>query len=202
MVLVGSIVFVSLHGEANQASSAELEPVSAATSAATVGAPVPSQTSSAGPQGSPAAHGQAVDINNLLNQSEPSRGKLRHALGQVLRCSKVSQAISSMHQVTDQRAEQLKHAKELKVDALNSGEELKLALVDALSASYRADEAYLKWAKRYKSHRCSGPTVGDSAYDAGNVASKDATAAKANFVAMWNSIAQQEGLPDRTEDEI
>ena len=141
-------------------------------------------------------------INGLLDQSKPSRGALGRAIAQVSRCKQVGKGISAMQRVTDQRGEQVALAEKLAVDALDGGEALKQSLVDALSASHRADKGYLKWAKRFKASGCGGPTVGDSAYDAGNAASEDATVAKADFVAQWSPIAQREDLPTRTEDEI
>ncbi|MGW5263864.1 hypothetical protein ACWEQG_23075 [Microbispora sp. NPDC004025] len=93
-------------------------------------------------------------------------------------------------------------AKSLDVDDLVNGQGLRETLVAALSASHRADSAYLTWARRYKAAHCRGRTVGDPAYDAGNAASVKATAAKRRFLVIWNPIAVREGLPTRQEDEI
>ncbi|MGW5154431.1 hypothetical protein ACWEPN_03005 [Nonomuraea wenchangensis] len=123
-------------------------------------------------------------------------------MSQILRCSKTSAAIAAIEQVTKQRGEQADQAKSLDVSALPKGMALKDALVQALSNSYQADKAYLKWAKRYRPHGCSGKTVGDADYDRGNAASEKATAAKTTFVRLWNPLAEQEGLPGRSKDEI
>jgi hypothetical protein len=149
-----------------------------------------------------AAHEQAVAIDKVLDESKPSRGKLQQGLSQMLRCSKTDQAVAAIQRVADQRAEQLQQAKELKVDTLDGGDDLKQHLVDALAASQRADEAYLKWAKNYQAHDCSGPTTGDAAYNAGNSASAKATKAKSAFIDLWGPIAEQEGLPARSGAEI
>jgi hypothetical protein len=165
-------------------------------------------TGSAGTTASPsspekdAAHEQAVAIDRVLDESKPSRGKLQQGLSQMLHCSKTGQAIAAIQQAADHRAEQVQQAKKLKSDALEGGDELKRHLVDALMASQRADEAYLKWAKKYQAHDCSGPTAGDAYYDAGNAASVNATKAKAAFVDLWGPIAEQEGLPARSQGGI
>ncbi|MFB9964816.1 hypothetical protein [Sinosporangium siamense] len=148
------------------------------------------------------AREQALAINDILEQSKPSRGALRSALSEMLRCSNMGEAIVNIEHVTRQRGRQADEAEGLNVSALADGAELKDSLVQALSASYRADKAYLKWAKRYRSRACSGKTVGDPNYDAGNAASAQATSAKSDFVALWNPVAEQEGLLRRTNDEI
>ncbi|MEV7804670.1 hypothetical protein AB0O28_17155 [Microbispora sp. NPDC088329] len=145
---------------------------------------------------------QAAAVDALLDQSKPSRGTLRQALSRILRCSEVAEGVEAIERVTSQRGGQAGQAEELETGALRDGDELKDALVRALTTSYRADKAYLKWAKRYRDGGCRGRTVGDSAYDAGNAASEDATAAKTEFVRLWNPIATEQGLPARSEAEI
>jgi hypothetical protein len=149
-----------------------------------------------------AAHEQAVAIDKVLDESKPSRGKLQQGLSQMLHCSNPGQAIAAIQQAADHRAEQVQQAKKLKIGALEGGDELKRHLVDALVASQQADEAYLKWAKKYQAHDCSGPTAGDAYYDAGNAASENATKAKFAFVDLWGPIAEEEGLPARSQGAI
>ncbi|MFI7534907.1 hypothetical protein [Streptosporangium sp. NPDC049376] len=156
--------------------------------------PTPSPTS--------VAHEQAVTVDEILALSEPSRGALRRGIGQVLACTEAEQGIRTIRQVTHERKEQLERAEGLALDALDGGDELKSTLMNALSASHRADKSYLKWAKRFEAGGCQGATVGDPLYDAGNAASATASRAKAEFVALWNSIARREGLPTRSSDEI
>ncbi|WP_432922458.1 hypothetical protein ACQPZZ_24460 [Microbispora sp. CA-135349] len=138
---------------------------------------------------------QAAAVDALLDQSKPSRGTLRQALSRILRCSEVAEGVEAIERVTGQRGGQAGQAEELETDALRDGDELKDALVRAPITSYRADKAYLKWAKRYRDGGCRGRTVGDSAYDAGNAASEDATAAKTEFVRLGNSAPDSRGRP-------
>ncbi|MEV0827988.1 hypothetical protein [Nonomuraea rubra] len=206
--LAGAVVFVTINrGDSGTPAAAATEQAAATESLAPAATPPaagaesapssPSQTLT-----STAAREQALAIDDLLDESEPSRGDLARAIRTILRCSNVNSGIKSIERVTRQRAEQAAAAEELNTDALPSGQQLKSALVEALSASHRADKAYLKWAKRYKAHDCSGATVGDADYDAGNAASEKATAAKIEFVDLWNPVARQEGLAERTEAEI
>ncbi|MGV9380035.1 hypothetical protein ACWDRB_29735 [Nonomuraea sp. NPDC003707] len=200
LALIGAIVFINLNNRDEiipTADSRTTEPAPAGSVVSQPSAPVASTTPA-----SSDAHYQAVAIDDLLELSEPSRGALRDALSQMLRCSKTGAAIAAIEQVTKQRGKQANRAKSLDVSGLAKGVELKDALVQALSASHRADKAYLKWAKRYQSRGCSGKTVGDLDYDTGNSASEEATEAKSTFVGLWNPLAEQEGLPGRTKDEI
>ncbi|WP_143022043.1 hypothetical protein [Nonomuraea maritima] len=206
--LAGAIVFVTTdRGDPSTPIAAATEQAAAAASSAPPSKtpPAPSPPSPSSPPEtvtSQEAHEQALAIDDLLDESKPSRGSLTRAIQTILRCSNVDSGIKSIERVTRQRAEQAAAAGELDTDALASGQQLESALVEALTASHRADQAYLKWAKRYKAHDCTGPTVGDADYDAGNVASEEATAAKTEFVDLWNPVARQEGLAERTEDEI
>lgn len=197
--LAGAIAYVThMRGEpAPVAATQPTDPVSPA-------APPPSTASPAatGHVTRPEAGEQAQAVDGLLDESAPSRGRLGPAIAKVSRCSGVDSGIKAIEEVTRQRGEQAEQARRLDLDALPAGEELKDALVEALEASHRADKAYLKWAKRFRAGKCSGPTVGDPDYDAGNAASEEATAAKIAFVRMWNPIARQEDLAQRTEEEI
>ncbi|GAA1297607.1 hypothetical protein Psi02_14750 [Planotetraspora silvatica] len=150
-----------------------------------------------------AAHVQAVAIDKVLDASKPSRGKLQQGLNMMRPpCAKAEQGIAAIQQAADQRAEQVQQAKKLKVGAIEGGDELKRQLVTALLNSQRADDAYLKWAQKYQANGCSGATVGDADYNAGNAASKSATTAKAAFVDLWGPIAEREGLPARSQGVI
>lgn len=189
----GSITGAQAPIQAAQASPAQVAITSESTEA--------QSTSASDPEGTN-AYDQAAAIDALLEESKPSRGTLRRAIGQILRCTRVGEGVSAIAMVTSQRGKQAKQAKKLQVDVLHDGYELKDALVRSLTASYQADKAYLKWAKRYRASGCRGRTVGDSAYDAGNVASTHATAAKFDFVSLWNPVAREQGLPARSEAEI
>lgn len=199
--LAGAIVYVT-HVPGASAPVAATKP----TDPVTPVAPPPSTASPAASASrtvtGPEAREQAFAIDDLLDESAPSRGRLGPAIAKVSRCSGVASGVKAIEEVTRQREEQAGQARRLNVDALPAGEELKGALVEALEASHRADKAYLKWAKRFKAGQCTGPTVGDPDFDAGNAASEEATAAKIAFVRMWNPIARQEDLAQRTEDEI
>ncbi|MFC0864028.1 hypothetical protein ACFHYQ_17165 [Sphaerimonospora cavernae] len=209
MVIAGTLVVVNLQrahtpeADSTRSAAQSQEQASAEAAQATM-APLadPSESAESESEAGTTAYGQAAAIDALLDRSEPSRGALQRAINQILRCSGVSKGVSAIEKVTRQRGEQAGQAKKLDVDALDDGYELKDTLVRALTASHRADKAYLKWAKRFRASGCRGRTVGDSAFDAGNRASESATAAKTEFVYLWNPIAREHGLPTRREAEI
>lgn len=157
---------------------------------------------SAPPGSSEEAREQALAIDDLLEESGPSRRRLRPAIEKVLSCSDVDTGIETIEDVTRERTEQVERAGKLSVDALPNGADIKDALVKALRASLRADKSYLRWADRFGAAGCRGRANGDPDYDAGQAASREATSAKAEFVEIWNPIAQEEGLPERTDREI
>lgn len=194
--LVGVSIYVSRRQHPQERLAAEAREASAPSATSVFvekATPTPSPT--------PTAHEQAVIVDEILALSEPSRGALRRGIGQVLRCDEAEQGIATIRQVTGERKKQRERAEELVLSDLDDGA-LKSTLVTALSASHRADKAYLKWAKRFEAGGCRGATVGDPAYDEGNAASATASRAKAEFVTLWNPIARREGLSARSADEI
>ncbi|GAA0994512.1 hypothetical protein GCM10009555_087130 [Acrocarpospora macrocephala] len=68
--------------------------------------------------------------------------------------------------------------------------------------SLNADEAFIEWARHRSTDGCSASLTEDSAYQSGLSFSEHATQAKQRFVDLWNPVAQQYGLSQRTADDI
>jgi hypothetical protein len=125
---------------------------------------------------------QAGDVNALLDDMAASRGKLSAAISPD--CD-----ADAIRLVRDERQDQLRRAEALSVDALDNGDGLKQALTEALRASIESNELYLDYAPS---------CPGSAATDANNRASR----AKRDFVALWNPVATEHGLPERSPTAI
>ncbi|MGP3928915.1 hypothetical protein [Nonomuraea sp. KM88] len=147
-----------------------------------------------------AAEQQAGAVNDLLSSSSSARTSLSEAIERARRCERRGR--DTIQDITDRRRGQLTDARALDVTALEGGTELKDALVDALSASYEADAAFLAWARRQSGGNCTGSTAGDRDFRRGIDRSEDAQAAKVRFSEMWRSIATKYDLTAWKPDHI
>ena len=144
---------------------------------------------------------QASQLNNVLNASSSTRRTLVSAVAEVGACSDVSAAVAAVENVISERASELHQASALATSDLPGGAALKSDLTSAMHNSLQADEDFLTWAQQINAG-CTYPATLTSAYHDGLTASKAAVTAKNNFLQLWNPIANQQGLPPRTEDEI
>ncbi|WP_182906532.1 hypothetical protein [Microbispora sp. H13382] len=143
---------------------------------------------------------QATEIDALLGDSGQARRALATALDAVRACD--GTGAEDIDRITAQRRKQRDAAVRLKVGALDNGPELKSALVEALTASYDADQAYLAWARRYLAGGCTGPVETDYDYRRGGAHSGTARNSKIVFVALWRPVAAAHGFGDRNADGI
>src|SRR2546430_8093342 len=150
--------------------------------------------SKAGPDG----RGQAMAIDALLNASSRSRGQLGPALDQVEKCGDLNAATATLQQVVTERDGQVHQGKDLVVNQLDQGEQLRTLLVQALTSSLQADQSFVAWAKNM-GNGCTGKATHDADYTAAQTASAGATTNKQSFVKLWNPIATKYGLPIRSE---
>ncbi|MFD0657621.1 hypothetical protein [Thermocatellispora tengchongensis] len=111
-------------------------------------------------------------------------------------------ALATIREITRQREDQWERARELPVDALAGGVELRDALTEALRASYEADVGFQSWARRHLDLGCQGDPDADPDYQWALDRSGAAEAAKDRFAALWQPIADAYGLPRRTASSI
>ncbi|SDH03916.1 hypothetical protein [Nonomuraea jiangxiensis] len=140
-----------------------------------------------------AAAQQARNLNDLLSSSSSARSSLSLAIARTSRCE--PDGVDAIQDITASRRDQLAAAKELPVTALTAGAELKDALVDALSASYDADAAFLTWARNHVAEKCTGEITEDRDYRRGLGRSETAQVAKRRFAEAWRPIAETYDLP-------
>jgi hypothetical protein len=142
---------------------------------------------------------QARDIDTLLNESAAGRAALAVALADINACIISANTLENIHTAIDSRSSLINRLDGTAVNNLPDGAGLKADLREALVASYDADVAYLNWVQA-AGGGC--PSTGHSTFTPVNLANSRATAAKAAFVAAWNPVARQYGLPSRTAGEI
>ena len=143
---------------------------------------------------------QARSISSLLADAKDSRLALVSAVADVDGCRDSQGAISTLSRVAKERQNELSRAYRLTVDQLPNGEQLQQALEQAFSASLTADQRFLAWAQTVAG--CSGTAPHTENYQTAAQASQQATAAKQNFVSMWNSVAGSYLLPTVREQDI
>ncbi|ROO91108.1 hypothetical protein EDD29_8855 [Actinocorallia herbida] len=143
------------------------------------------------PTGDAAAQAEAVD--GLLDDMAGSRGKLA---GIAYSCANIETEKSAFTEVVDERKAQLSGVAELDTAALPQGAELKTALETALQASVDANSAALEFLE--DGGTCDGGKPDASLKDVND----KATAAKDDFIALWNPVAEAQGLPTRDSGKI
>lgn len=152
----------------------------------------PSGTPEAGESPSDAT-GQATAVNAILSAGKDTHGKLSVSLET---CNDLVAAIPAFQEVVQDRRGELEQARQVSTDRLPGGADLKQAMIDAYSASLDADQAYLAWAQEAEAQGCDGDALPQSAnQDAVTAANDRAGPAKRRVVALWNPIAQSQGLP-------
>jgi hypothetical protein len=142
---------------------------------------------------------QASAIDALLNASSASRNQLAPALNQIETCGDWDYADKTLQQIVAQRTDQVRQGQALAVDGLTNGAQLKSALVQALNYSLQADQSFAAWLATVRTTPCNGHAAHEANYNAAQSASSSATTSKQTFVALWNPVAAQYGLPSRTD---
>jgi hypothetical protein len=141
---------------------------------------------------------QAQVLNKILDDSVGTRRILAGALGRAGKCKTLPKAIQGFQTVAQRRQNQLRRTKELKVDKLAKGEQLRGTLSEALTASLQVDVVLLKWAQANQ-RNCHGKPKPSAAHVPGRAAQeRRATSAKKRFVVLWNPVAKKTDQPQRS----
>ena len=143
------------------------------------------------------ANDQAATVNGIIRWSGRSRTVLFAALDDLGACRNVTGATAALQTVADDRAHQIDALGKVDVAALPDGGSLRGTLVRALTFSWQADRAFVRWGDAQRS----GCHV-DGNYRDGMSYSRSATATKRQFVAAWRPVAATYGLPEYQETEI
>ncbi|GGV20194.1 hypothetical protein GCM10010182_47540 [Actinomadura cremea] len=140
---------------------------------------------------------EAAAMNQVLDASVKTRSVLGAALTRATKCKSLPQAIQGFETVAQRRQNQLKLTREMKLDQVPNGEQLRTSLSQALQASLDVDQKYLNWARQVQPN-CHGKPKPSAAQVKGTAEdNRRATTAKQKFVQLWNPVAQKTGLPKR-----
>jgi hypothetical protein len=144
---------------------------------------------------------QAAAIDTLLDESVTGRARLSAAIVDINACEVTSATRAHIQAAIDSRASLISKLDALEVGAIPEGAALKADLRAALSASHKADVAYMEWVQAAGTN-C--PRTTDSGFGAITAANAEATQAKVVFVAKWNPVAIRYELPktNRSASEI
>jgi hypothetical protein len=140
---------------------------------------------------------QAATIDGVIRWSGRSRKALFAALADLGTCRNIPGATAALQTVAADRAHQIDALGKVDVSALPNGGSLRGTLVQALTFSQRADQAFVGWGAAQQSG-CRQ----DGNYSDAMSYSRDATATKRQFVAAWKPIAATYGLPEYQETDI
>ena len=177
-------------------------PGTSAVSSPAVSSPVLSPAATSAPSSSSApilASRQAAAVNNLLSSSAATLEALQGAVSEVFNCTNLSSAVRQIQDVVNQRSTEYNQASVLSTSALANGAAVKSDLIAALRNSLDADKDFLTWAQQQLNPRCT-PTAQSSAYNAAYNASQQAGASKKAFIKVWDLVAAQYGIQQKSPD--
>lgn len=171
--------------------------------------PVASQSSPAAQPGTePAAdpaEPQAKALDKLLADSNNSRAAVISAVGKIESCQALDQAANDLRGAAQQRRDLVTRLKEVNIDKLPQHAALSTALTKAWQASASADDHYAAWAVQAKNNKkiCKGGRArSTNEKEQANVRSGEATAAKREASALWNTIAVKYELTKRAPQDL
>ncbi|MBO1337647.1 hypothetical protein [Streptomyces sp. VRA16 Mangrove soil] len=155
---------------------------------------------SASPSADPAKE-QAVALDKLLAESNNSRSAVVRSVANIGACKELPAAAKDLRDAATQRNDLVTQLSALAVDKLPDHAQLTDALTRAWKASASADSHYAAWADQvggngklcHKGHARSTPQR-----RAGDTASGTASQQKARASKLWNGIASQYGLTQRS----
>ena len=149
---------------------------------------------------------QAAVLQGLLQQAIRDHQTVISAVQDIQACGSgegLDADVSALTQAGTDRSEIADQVGRASVDALSGGQEAARALVNALTESAAADNAFAAWGRDVSNGKCDGqaPTGGKN-YKDGESASTRAGKAKEEFVSRWNPIAGEYALQTITSDDF
>lgn len=149
------------------------------------------------------ARQEAESLNALLINSSSDRAGIVSATSDISNCGNLSQDEATLQSSGQSRQMLLQQLSQLNTAELPNSAKLVSALTAAWQASLQADSSYAAWASDLEQSGCVGQASTDDAnWQAAQTANMQATAAKTEFVAIWNPIASTYGLPQYTQQQI
>jgi hypothetical protein len=188
---------------ATDSATADPTPTDSATADPTdTGSTTATATASATSIPFPAESAKAVatQVDALILRSGAARTLLTNGVIDASGCS--ASGAAEINAALQQRQSLLNQLQVLDLTALPLGAQVKAALARTMEQSIVADQFYLSWAQEPAVSGCTGTAVHDSVFLQANAASRESTAVKQQFIALWNPVAVQLGLPARAEPDL
>lgn len=154
-----------------------------------------------GASGSQLSQGRA--LSTLLNSAADNRAVAVAAVVDIEQCQNLGQAAADLGQMARLHGGMVGQLARLSTDRLAQHQALVAALDQGWQASQRADQDYARWAQDSESACGRGHRPADTAWKLqGDEASAAASAAKQRAAVLWNAVAEQNGLPPITADQL
>jgi hypothetical protein len=156
------------------------------------------------PPGSSAEQSQLTQFQAAIRGSVAARTLVKNAVSQVGACTMTPAAgATRLEQAITDRKNVLAMMGGLSVSAIPAGQSMRADLENVLHLSISADRDFIGWMQDPQSTQdCPTTTTQDASYSAGLTASSQAMQAKNQFLAVWNPLAEQFGLPTYTNLDI
>ncbi|SCG09882.1 hypothetical protein GA0115260_110361, partial [Streptomyces sp. MnatMP-M27] len=135
---------------------------------------------------------QAKALHTLLAQNADRRRGVSDAVQSMMNCSDLQENRQVFENTADARAGLVEKLDALTLDQL--ADDLAQGLHKAWQSSEEADRAYVRVVDDVSGDCSTSAVTGSSAWQDAVSASADATAAKKDFVAVWNPAAREFGL--------
>jgi hypothetical protein len=141
-----------------------------------------------------------MQVDALIQQSGVARALLVRGVNDAVGCR--ASGVVEINGALQQRQSLLNQLQALDVTVLPQGAQVKAALAQSVQLSIVADHFFLSWAQEPAVAGCTGAAVRDSVFLKADAASLQTTAVKQQFIALWNPLARQLGLPARAEPDL
>jgi hypothetical protein len=156
--------------------------------------------------GSAEAAAQAGALSRLLEDSNNSRDSVVESVTNIRSCRHLNRAAADLRAAAEQRDGLVTRLDALELDQIPEGDALAQSLAEAWRASAEADEHYAAWADEARGDRRGVCPGGEARHTdratQGDAASGRATQAKERAADLWNPVAGEHGLPERTAAEL
>jgi hypothetical protein len=142
----------------------------------------------------------AVAVDRLLVESEGNRSSVQQAVGQIASCADVTAAVQALQVAAADREQLLTKLGGLDLSALPR------SMVDDLTGSWLSsldsDISYARWGQDENQSGCTADDYSDPNYQAAIGTDSQASASKVAFLALWDPLAQTNGLPQWQSSQI
>jgi hypothetical protein len=138
---------------------------------------------------------QAQSLQSLLQDSTSDRSATVSATADIGTCGNLAADVQTLRSAASGRQELLAQLSQLDLSALPGSSALNSTLTGAWQASIQSDTDYASWGTDLEQSGCAGQVpTSDPNWQSAQTSDTSATFAKYEFVALWNPVAQAEGL--------